>query len=469
MDENLKADLHGLEALLERAKNEAHAFLNRLDQLPPAVNATPREALSLPEQGLGAEPSLRLFMDRYGQELGGSTGPRYLGFVTGGTTPAALVGDWMASAFDLNASHPGSSAAPLVEQEAIELLRQLLALPKTFSGGFVSGATMSNFVGLACARQWVARKLGVDVAEKGLYALGPIPTLSATPHSSTLKALSMLGMGRSSLVRVPGQPGREAMDVEALRAQLDSLGGKPCIVVASAGTVNTGDYDDLEAIGQLKERHPFWLHVDGAFGGLVACSPELAHLTRGIELSDSVTVDAHKWLNVPYDSALQFTRHPELLLEVFRNNAPYLDVRQGPAPFADQGPENSRRFRALPAWLTLMAYGRSGYRDIIERDCRLARMLGERIEGSAAFELLAPVRLNIVCFTLRQEGGATQEDIRAFLDRLRDDGRVFLSPTVLRGVPGMRAALSNWRTTERDIEIAWSAMLEVATRAAPVG
>ncbi|UQA56695.1 pyridoxal phosphate-dependent decarboxylase family protein [Polyangium aurulentum] len=469
MDENLKADLHGLEALLERAKNEAHAFLNRLDELPPAVNATPKEALSLPEQGLGAEPSLRLFMDRYGQELGGSAGPRYLGFVTGGTTPAALVGDWMASAFDLNASHPGSSAAPLVEQEALEMLRQLLALPKTFSGSFVSGATMSNFVGLACARQWVARKLGVDVAEQGLYALGPIPTLSATPHSSTLKALSMLGMGRGSLVRVPSQPGREAMDVDALRAQLESLGGKPCIVVASAGTVNTGDYDDLEAIGKLKERHPFWLHVDGAFGGLVACSPELAHLTRGMELSDSVTVDAHKWLNVPYDSALQLTRHPELLLEVFRNHAPYLDVRQGPAPFADQGPENSRRFRALPAWLTLMAYGRSGYRDILERDCRLARMLGERIEGSTAFERLAPVRLNIVCFTLRQEGGATQADIRAFLDRLRDDGRVFVSPTVLHGVPGMRAALSNWRTTERDIEIAWSAMLEVATRAAPVG
>ncbi|OJH36973.1 pyridoxal phosphate-dependent decarboxylase family protein [Cystobacter ferrugineus] len=467
MDKNLIADLRGLEALLEQVKTEASSFLNRLDELPPAVKATPRDALSLPEQGLGAEPSLRLFMERYGQELGGSTGPRYFGFVQGGTTPAALAGDWMVSTFDLNSSHPGSSAAPQVEQETLEMLRQLLALPETFSGGFVSGATMSNFVGLACGRQWVARQLGVDVAEKGLYALGPIPTLSATPHSSTLKALSMLGMGRGCVVRVRAWPGREAMDVEALRVQLDALGGKPCIVVASAGTVNTGDYDDLEAIGRLKERHPFWLHVDGAFGGLAACSPELAHLTRGMELADSVTVDAHKWLNVPYDSALQFTRHPELLLEIFRNNAPYLDVRQGPAPFADQGPENSRRFRALPAWLTLMAYGRSGYRDIIERNCRLARMLGERIAGSTAFELLAPVRLNIVCFTLRQQGGATQEDIRAFLDRLRDDGRLFLSPTVLNGVPGMRAALSNWRTTERDIEIAWAALLEMASQGRP--
>ncbi|MDC0708883.1 pyridoxal-dependent decarboxylase [Stigmatella sp. ncwal1] len=462
MDKRLMMDLEGMAVLLDRTKAEAQSFLGQLDSLPPAVKATAQEPLSLPAEGLGAEQSLRLFMDRYGRELGGSTGPRYFGFVQGGTTPAALAGDWMASTLDLNPFSAGSSAAPQVELETLKLLRELLDLPETFSGGFVSGATMSNFVGMACARQWVARQLNVDVAEKGLYSLGPMIVLSASPHSSTLKALSMLGMGRGCLRKVASQPGREAMDVDALRAQLEALKGQPCIVVASAGTVNTGDYDNLAAIGQLKEHYTFWLHVDGAFGGLAACSPALAHLTQGMALADSVTVDAHKWLNVPYDSALQFTRHLDLLHEVFRNSAAYLDVRQGPPSFADLGPENSRRFRALPAWLTLMAYGREGYRDIIERNCQLARMLGEHIEGSTAFRLLAPVRLNIVCFTLRQEGGATQEAIRTFLDRLRDDGRVFLTPTVYGGVQGVRAALSNWRTTSRDIEIAWSAMREMA-------
>ncbi|HEX5752707.1 MAG TPA: pyridoxal-dependent decarboxylase [Archangium sp.] len=461
MDKALTRDLHELAALLERTKTEAQRFLGELDRTPAAVKASEKTQLELPSEGLGAEKAFNLFLDRYGKEMGGCTGPRYFGFVQGGSTPAALAGDWMASALDQNPFSPGSSAAPQVELETLKLLRELLGLPDSFFGSFVSGATMSNFVGLASARQWVARQRGVDVAKEGLYGMKPISVLSALPHSSTLKSLSMLGMGRGCLVKVPCLPGRESVDLAALQARLEALGGEPCIVVASAGTVNTGDYDDLEAMGRLKERHSFWLHIDGAFGGFAACSPRFAHLTRGMELADSLTVDAHKWLNVPYDSALQFTRHPELLHEVFRNGAAYLDVRQGAPSFADMGPENSRRFRALPAWLTLMAYGRTGYQDIIERNCQLARELGARIEGSGAFRLLAPVRLNIACFTLRRpEQGPSQEEVRAFLDRLRDDGRVFLTPTVYDGVQGIRAAISNWRTTPQDIDIAWAAMTE---------
>jgi glutamate/tyrosine decarboxylase-like PLP-dependent enzyme len=272
-------------------------------------------------------------------------------------------------------------------------------------------------------------------------------------------------MGRNALSRIPCLPGRESIDLAALRARLEALGGEPCIVVASAGTVNTGDYDDLEGIARLREHHPFWLHVDGAFGGLAACSPELSHLTRGLELADSLTVDAHKWLNVPYDSAMQFTRHPELRHEVFKNSAAYLDVHKDRPAFTDMGPENSRRFRALPTWFSLMAYGREGYREIIERNCRLARRLGERIEGSESFRLLAPVRLNIACFTLKRPGGAPSlEEVQAFLARLREDGRVFLTQTVLDGVPAIRAAISNWRTTDEDIDIAWSAMRDIVTK-----
>ncbi len=463
MNSTLARDLVNLAPLLEEACAEALRFLRGIDGMPPALLPAEKAPVELPSEGMGGDGTLELFQKRHAADMGASPGPRYFGFVTGGSTPASLVGDWLVSAYDQNLSSPGSSGAPEVEQETVGLLRQFLGLPESFSGSFVTGATMSNFVGLATARQWVARQRGEDVSADGLYGLKPIPVLSATPHSSTLKSLSMLGMGRKALVKVPCLPGREAMDVSALQARFAALEGSPCIVVASAGTVNTGDFDDLEAIAQLKQRHPFWLHVDGAFGALVAGVPGLAHLTRGLELADSVTVDAHKWLNVPYDAALQFTRHPELQHEVFRNNAAYLDVRQGSPSFSDLGPENSRRFRALPTWFSLMAYGRAGYQDIIERNCALARGLGERVEGSRAFRLLAPVRLNIVCFTLkRTDGGASLEDIRTFLARLRDDGRVFLTQTVYEGVPAIRAALSNWRTTEKDLELAWSAMREVA-------
>jgi glutamate/tyrosine decarboxylase-like PLP-dependent enzyme len=463
MDETLARDLKQLDSLLEKALEQSRRFLAGIEQRPPAVSASARPLLELPAAGLGAGRVLELFTEHYEAQMGASAGPRYFGFVTGGTTPAALVGDWLVSALDQNVSHPGSSAAPLVELETLGLFRQLLGLPESFSGSFVSGATLSNFVGLATARQWVARRRGVDVSAEGLYALKPIPVLCAVPHSSALKSLSMLGMGRNSLQRVPCLPGRECVDAGALEAQLQALGGEPCIVLASAGTVNTGDFDDLEAVARLRERYPFWLHVDGAFGALVACSPELAHLTRGLEQADSITVDAHKWLNVPYDSAIQLTRHPELVNEVFRNSAAYLGGAGSLVPFADLGPENSRRFRALPAWFTLLAYGRQGYREIIERCCRLARRLGEHLQGSGAFRLLAPVRLNIVCFTLVQPGGnPSLEQVQALLGRVKEDGRVFLTQTVYDGVPGIRAALSNWRTTEADLDLAATALREVA-------
>ncbi|HYO71289.1 MAG TPA: pyridoxal-dependent decarboxylase [Archangium sp.] len=463
MDKNLTLDLEKLDSLLEKTHVEARRFLSGLDDRRAAVAPSAKKPLELPQDGLGAEETLGLFLKRYEPEMGGSAGPRYFGFVVGGSTPAALAGDWLVSAFDQNLSQQGCSGAPGVEWETLGMLRQLLGLPDDFSGSFVSGATMSNFVGLATARQWVARRRGVDVATDGLYGMKPIQVMSATPHSSTLKSMSMLGMGRNAWSKIPCLPGREAMDVDALQARLEALAGDPCIVVASAGTVNTGDYDDLEGIAALKQKHPFWFHVDGAFGGLVACSPRFAHLTRGMEMADSLTLDAHKWLNVPYDSAMQLTRHPELQHEVFKNSAAYLDVQKNHPSFADMGPENSRRFRALPAWFSLMAYGRAGHREIIERNCQLSQELGRRIEGSEHFRLLAPVRINIACFTLkRPEGGPSLEEVRAFLDRLREDGRTFLTQTVYNGVPGIRAALSNWRTTERDIDIAWSAMLEVA-------
>ncbi len=318
---------------------------------------------------------------------------------------------------------------------------------------------MANFVGLALGRQWLGGQLGIDIAEKGLFGIEPMTILSGTPHSSIFKAMSMLGMGRNAVVSVPCLPGREAIDPAALERHLKNQDGKPCIVVANAGTVNTVDFDDLLAIAELRTRYNFWLHVDAAFGGFAACSPKYRALVYGIENADSITIDAHKWLNVPYDAAMQFTRHQQLQAEVFQNAAVYLGSEISSSNFVHLTPENSRRLRALPGWFTLIAYGKAGYAEIVERNCQLAGWLGEQIDASAVFELLAPVRLNGVCFTLAAEKKQLSIPVvKEYLSRLQKSGDVFLTPTLYQEIPAIRVSITNWRTTQEDVETAWNAM-----------
>ncbi|RME59224.1 MAG: aspartate aminotransferase family protein, partial [Caldilineae bacterium] len=403
--------------------------------------------------------ALARFLARYEPWMSGGAGPRYFGFVTGGVTPAALVGDWLTSVYDQNALGSGESIAPQLELDALALLRQLFGLSSHQAGVFVTGATTANFVGLAVARQWVAQQQGIDVAQDGLWALEPFPIFSGAPHSSVYKALSMLGLGRSSLEEVPCLPQREAVDLAALERRLQEREDRACVVVANAGTVNTVDFDDLAAIAEMKQRYPFWLHVDAAFGGFAACSPRHRHLVQGIDLADSITIDAHKWLNVPYDAAMIFTRRPDLQAQVFQNAAVYLDQEVGPGSFVHLTPENSRRLRALASWFTLTAYGKDGYAAIVERTCRLARRLGGQIDASPHFRLLAPVRLNGICFTLNTQGDEpTLAGIQGYLRRVQEGGRLFLTPTLYKGTAAMRISITNWRTTEEDVAIAWQAL-----------
>jgi glutamate/tyrosine decarboxylase-like PLP-dependent enzyme len=260
----------------------------------------------------------------------------------------------------------------------------------------------------------------------------------------------MLGMGRQAVTRIPVMAGREAVDVSALEAALKEGEGEAAIVVANAGTVNTVDFDDIAAIAELKTRYRFWLHVDGAFGAFAALSPDYAQWVAGMELADSVCVDCHKWLNVPYDSAVQFSRRRDLQVHVFQNSAAYLGLPGDEPDFVHLTPENSRRLRALAAWFALSAYGRAGHRDIVERNVDAARALGRLIEGEPALTLLAPVRMNVACFALSDD--ASEAATQAFLKRVSDSGDVFLTPTVLNGTWAIRAAFSNWRTQREDVD-----------------
>ncbi|MBK5279387.1 MAG: aspartate aminotransferase family protein [Bacteroidia bacterium] len=453
----LENDHKNINTILSQVQSVAVEYIEKQRDLPPGKFVKDISLSDLPQLGISANGALDFFVKHYANHINNSAGPRYFGFVTGGSTPASIAGDWLVSAFDQNACGSNDSIAPQLERQTLHFLKQLIGLDESYFGSFVTGATMSNFVSLAIARQWVGEQQGIDVSNEGLQALPYLKVVSSTAHSSIIKSLSMLGMGRNALVKINIQPDREAIDLKELEEYLKQNQASTLIVVANAGTVNTVDFDDLEGIGQLKQKYNFWLHVDAAFGGFAATSPKFDHLMKGINHADSITIDAHKWLNVPYDAAMQLTKHKSLQPKVFQNSAAYLGDPTESPDFFHYTPENSRRFRALPSWFTLMAYGKQGYQEIVERNCSCASFLGSMLESSDEFKLLSPVRMNVVCFTLNKENPSSAS-IAAFLARIRDDGRTFFTPTNYKGTPAIRAAFSNWQTTEADVAITFQAL-----------
>ena len=456
MNATLLDDLNKIDDILNSVKTFSAAHLENLNNLPASKQKPELHFSDLPLSGLGATQTQELFKKEFYSNILAASGSRYWGFVTGGTTPAAIAGDWLTSVFDQNtqSTEGNGDVSAAMELHTIKMLLELFELPADdFIGGMVTGATLSNFTGLAVARQWLGHQLGYDVARNGMQPGTKI--FAGTPHSSTIKSLSMLGMGSNNITLLPTMPGRECVDITALEKAVAEIGSMPFILIASGGTVNTVDYDDLQFIAGLKKKYNFWLHIDAAFGAFAACSTHYKHLLKGWELADSITVDCHKWLNVPYDSAVIFTRkqHASLQVQTFQNsNAPYLGDPMLQFNYLNFVPENSRRFRALPVWFTLMAYGKEGYRDIVDNDIALAQELGKRIAATEGYELAAPVLLNTVCFTVKGENKT--EKIQIILNSLRRRGRLFITPTVYKGNTCLRAALVNWRTTAGDIEIA---------------
>lgn len=465
MNSILQHDLNNFENILEKTKQQGIDFLNDIKNIPTSNTYSIDPKTVLNELGLGSIEALKEFNERLAPLIVSSPGPRYWGFVTGGSTPASIVGDWLASVYDQNTqsvtSQGGNSA--LIEFETINLLLQLLELPDSFLGGFVTGATMSNFTSLGVARQWFGKQSGKDFAKNGISE--PINILTATPHSSSMKCLSLLGIGSQNYTVVKTIEGnREALDIVDLEEKIKALNGKPFILISSAGTVNTADFDDFEAIATLKEKYNFWWHIDGAFGGFAAVSEKYKHYVKGWEGADSITIDCHKWLNVPYESAFYLIKkeHINLQIETFQNsNAPYLGNALENFNYLNVLPENSRRLRALPVWFSLKAYGKEGFRDLIEDSTALALHFGNALIEND-FELLAPIRLNNVCFTLK--GEHNQEKVSQFLSALNDTGKVFMTPTVYQNKKGIRASFVNWRTTEDDVKVVIEEMREVLSK-----
>jgi glutamate/tyrosine decarboxylase-like PLP-dependent enzyme len=445
--------------LLRRTAELAARYVESLDERPVFPDVTPeelREALGgpLPDEPLDAEQVVR--------ELSAAAEPgtvaigsgRYFGFVIGGSLPAALAADWLTTAWDQNAGlYVGGPSASVVEQVTREWIVELLGLPAGSSIGFVTGTQMAHVTGLAAARWHVLDAVGWDVGAKGLTAAPHVKVLAGEKRHVTVdRALRLLGLGAPTVVAADAQ-GR--LVPEALH---EALGDGPTIVCAQAGEVNTGAFDPLPEIADLAERAGAWLHVDGAFGIWAAVSPRLRHLVAGLERADSWTTDAHKWLNVPYDSGIVLCKHPESHRAAMTIAASYLIQDEGARRVRDQVdwvPEFSRRARGFAVYAALRSLGRRGLQELVERCCDGAARFAQAIAELDGVELLNEVVLNQVLFRFESDE-RTDEILRL----VQEGGRVWMSGTTWDGRKAIRLSVSNWQTGDAEIDLAVGAFAQ---------
>jgi glutamate/tyrosine decarboxylase-like PLP-dependent enzyme len=389
----------------------------------------------LPDRGEDALAVLERLAAVGGPATVASPGPRYFGFVTGGALPAALGADWLASAWDQNAfSRVSSPAAAAIEAVAERWVLEALGLPRSAAVGFTTGATMANFTSMAAARHAVLARVGHDVERDGLAGAPPIRVVAGEHvHASMLVALRYAGLGAPELV--------------ALAGLAETLDERPTIVCAQAGEVNSGAIDPLDEIAGAARRHGAWLHVDGAFGMWAAASPSLRHLVAGAERADSWAVDAHKWLNVPYDGALAIVADRAAVRAAIGVTAAYLPADTGRDPI-DYSPEMSRRARAVPVYAALRQLGREGLADLVDRCCALARRLAGAMEQLDGAQVLNDVVLNQVLVRFGDDDATT----RAVIEDVQRSGEAWLGGTVWNGQAAARVSVSNWSTSEEDID-----------------
>jgi glutamate/tyrosine decarboxylase-like PLP-dependent enzyme len=451
-----------IDDLLRLTADYSAEFHRKLDERPVRAEASfeeLRDALGGPLPAEGSEDAQIVAELIAGAEPGivGTQTGRYFGFVIGSALPASVAADWLATAWDQNGfSVVTSPAAAAVEDVAAGWLVELLGLPEDVSSGFVTGGQGANTTALAAARQHVLAAAGWNVARDGLNGAPRVRVLAGAERHVTIdRSLRLLGLGTSSLVVVPADD-QGRMRAEALREAIDAEEG-PTIVCAQAGNVNSGAFDPLAEIAEAGERVGAWLHIDGAFGLWAAASPRYRHLVAGSERADSWATDAHKWLNVPYDSGFVFCRRPEAQAEAMAVAASYLQRGGGRSP-SDWVPESSRRARGFAVWAALRALGRSGITDLIDRCCEHAQSFAELLGAEPEVEILNDVVLNQVLVRFGDDDETTREVVR----RVQEDGTCWLGATDWQGRAAMRISVSSFRTTSADVERSVGAILEAA-------
>jgi glutamate/tyrosine decarboxylase-like PLP-dependent enzyme len=453
---------------LELVLDHARGYLAEHDgplRTPGAREAARSFAGPLPEEGDGTLEALRRLIERGTEAHVRSGGPRFFHWVIGGSTPAAVAADWFTALIDQNAG--GWDSSPLaiqLEATCLSWLQDLFGLPPEWGGVLTTGATTACFTALAAARQWWGEQHGVDVASRGMCELPSVPVLtSGFVHVSSLKALAMLGIGRDRVTCFRADDtGR--LDLAALERELKRLRGAPAIVIANAGEVNAGYFDPIADMSDVAREHGAWLHVDGAFGLYARVSPCTAALAAGVERADSVSADGHKWLNVPHDCGFAFVRDVGLLTAVFASTASYLPDDE---VFASRAPELTRRARSLAVWATLAAYGRTGYRALVERSVEIAAHVAREVERADDLELLTHVPLNVVCFRYRPPDVREEDldELNLAIERaVLADGRVYVGTTRWAGVVAFRPAFVNWRTTTRDADLLLDVIRDIGRR-----
>jgi len=449
--------------LLGEVQQHAAAWFESLDTRPVRSTASGdelRRALGgpLPDAGTAPRTVAQILSNAATEGTTACAGPRFFGFVVGGTLPAALAADWLVSSWDQNAGiFVLSPLASVIEQIAGAWLLELAGLPPTMSFGFVTGGHMANFTGLAAARHRVLRNAGWDVEADGLIGAPPIEVMvSEEAHYTISTALRFLGLGANRARRIPtDSQGR--MRADELAAALRGREG-PCIVCAQAGNVNTGAFDPLVEIADAAKSRGAWLHVDGAFGLWAAASPGRAALVRGVEHADSVATDAHKWLNVPYDCGLSFCADEAAHRGAMSLAAAYIVATGSERDPHEFVPEESRRARGIPVYAALRSLGRRGFAELIERNCRQASRFAEALRA-AGCEILNDVVLNQVLVSF-----GTPEQTQRTIAAIQEDGTCWCAGTVWKGRTAMRISICNWSTSDEDVERSIEAILRAARK-----
>jgi glutamate/tyrosine decarboxylase-like PLP-dependent enzyme len=446
--------------LLEDASRRAMAYLESLHNravrpLPDAIARLDRLEVPAPQQPTPDAEVLAHLDEFISPATMGMAGPRFFGFVIGGSLPVTVAANWLATAWDQNVGYDTATpGAARIEEVARRWLLELLDLPRDCALGFVTGATVANFTALAAARNAVLRRSGWNVEADGLFGAPPVQIVVGEEcHPTLLKSLGMLGLGRSRITRVP-------VDAQG-RMRADKLPTltSPAILCLQAGNVNSGSFDPFPELIAAAREAGAWVHVDGAFGLWARASKALGPLARGLELADSWATDAHKWLNVPYDSGLAFVRDYQALKSAMAITAEYLPeqgARRNPSDFT---PELSRRARGIEVYAALKSLGASGLARMIERNCAQARRFAEGL-ASAGFEILNEVVLNQVVVSF---GDA--ERTRKVIDAIQRDGTCWAGVTAWQGKTGMRISVSSWATTDEDVDRSLAAMLKCARSA----